>query len=85
MLKSALGFEYEETLTEIIEMPDGTQRKHIKRFKRYCPPSNVAQFYWLKNRRPEKWRDKPDGVENNTALEKLDKMIDEVRRVAFNS
>lgn len=27
------------------------QRKHV-------PPSNVAQIFWLKNRRPEFWRDK---------------------------
>ena len=84
LLKSALGFEYEETVTEIVESPDGTQRKQIKKIKRYLPPSNTAQIFWLKNRRPDKWRDKPEAVENNTALEKLDQMIAEVRKVAFN-
>ena len=60
LLKSALGFEYEETVTEIYEQPDGTQRKQTKIFKRYSPPSNTAQIFWLKNRRPAKWRDKQD-------------------------
>ena len=60
LLKSALGFEYEETITEIVEQPDGTQRKQIKKFKRYMPPSNTAQIFWLKNRRPDRWREKQD-------------------------
>lgn len=85
LLKSALGYDYEETVTEVIELPDGKQRKHIRKIKRHIPPSNLAQFFWLKNRKPEKWRDKPDVVENSAALDKLDQMIDEVRRVAFNS
>ena len=25
----------------------------------YIPPSNIAQIFWLKNRKPNKWRDKP--------------------------
>ena len=27
----------------------------------YIPPDTTAQIFWLKNRRPDKWRDKPDG------------------------
>lgn len=60
LLKSALGYEYEETITEIIEQPDGTQRKQIKKVKRYSPPNSTAQIFWLKNRKPDKWRDKQD-------------------------
>lgn len=85
LLKSALGFEYEETITEIIESPDGTQRKQIKRIKRYSPPSNTAQIFWLKNRRPEKWRDKPIEVEDKGTMERLDAMLAEVKNHAFNS
>lgn len=25
----------------------------------YIPPDTTAQIFWLKNRRPDKWRDKP--------------------------
>ena len=68
LLKSALGFEYEETITEITEAPDGTQRKLIKKFRHYCPPSNTAQIFWLKNRRPDKWRDKQDFALNTAPV-----------------
>lgn len=68
LLKSALGFEYEETITEIIESPDGTQRKQIKKVKKYCPPSNTAQIFWLKNRKPDMWRERQE-VNNNVRIE----------------
>ena len=85
LLKSALGFEYEETITEIIEQPDGTHRKQVKRFKRYSPPSNTAQIFWLKNRRPDRWREKPMTAEDNSTMEKLDAMLEEVKSYAFNA
>jgi hypothetical protein len=37
----------------------------------------TAQIFWLKNRRPDKWRDKPD-VSMEKALEKLDKVIEKI-------
>jgi hypothetical protein len=36
---------------EHIEMVDEEQ---------YIPPVPAAQFFWLKNRRPDKWREKQD-------------------------
>lgn len=32
----------------------------------YVPPSNIAQIFWLKNRRPDKWRDKPQPTQAAT-------------------
>lgn len=32
----------------------------------YIPPQTVAQIFWLKNRRPNKWRDKPVYEEDET-------------------
>ncbi len=59
LLKRALGYEYEETTTEIIEQPDGSKRKHIKKTMKQVLPDTTAQIFWLKNRRPDLWRDKP--------------------------
>ena len=85
LLKSALGYDYEETVTEIVESPDGTQRKQIKKFKRHMPPSITAQIFWLKNRKAERWRDKPIEVEDKGTMDKLDAMLAEVRSHAFNA
>lgn len=56
LLKRALGYEYMEERVEISEK-DG--RKVIQTTKT-VPPDTTAQIFWLKNRRPDKWRDKPD-------------------------
>lgn len=32
----------------------------------YIPPDTTAQIFWLKNRRPEKWRDKPEASQNGS-------------------
>ena len=62
LLKRALGFEYEEVITEIVNLPDGTQRKHIKKVTKMVVPDPVAAIFWLKNRKPEQWKDKREQV-----------------------
>ena len=39
----------------------------------YIPPDTTAQIFWLKNRRPDKWRDKPEAVQgsDNELLQSL--------------
>jgi len=82
LLKRARGYEYEEVTTEIIEQPDGTQRKRIKKVTKMVIPDTTAQIFWLKNRRPERWRDKPEFADE-TALKKLDEILDGVRKDAL--
>lgn len=56
LLKRALGYDYEETVTEVFS--DG--KKHVRKVKKHMPPDVAAMAIWLKNRKPTKWRDKPD-------------------------
>lgn len=73
LLKRALGYEYEETITEVEELAGGQQKKHIRKVTKHCPPDTTAQIFWLKNRRPERWRDKVEQVQTvgNELLESL--------------
>lgn len=90
-----MGYTYEETITEVEEVPSGKyddagrpimkQVKHIKKIQKTALPDTTAQIFWLKNRRPDRWRDKPTEQEENGALQKLDEMLEEVRKVALNS
>lgn len=81
LLKRALGYDYEEITTEIFDMPDGTKRKHIKKVTKMVIPDTTAQIFWLKNRRPDKWRDKVEGApEGNNDL--LQSLLDLERRAA---
>ena len=81
LLKRALGYDYEEITTEIFDMPDGTQRKHIRKVTKMVVPDTTAQIFWLKNRRPDKWRDKVESApEGNNDL--LQSLLDLERRAA---
>ena len=46
--------------------------------KKEVVPDTTAQIFWLKNRKPDKWRDKPD-YEDTSALDKLDSILKEMR------
>ena len=85
LFRNAIGYDYEETITEIEELAGGKQKKHVRKIKKHKPPDTTAQIFWLKNRRPDKWRDKPITAEDTTTMEKLDAMLAEVKSHAFNT
>lgn len=72
LLKRALGYDYEEITTEIYDMPDGTQRKHIKKVTKMVVPDTTAQIYWLNNRRPDRWKNRK-AAESEAVNETLEK------------
>lgn len=57
LLKRALGYEVEETKEEDSDK-DGYKSITTKR---HIPADPTAAIFWLKNRRPDKWRDRRDG------------------------
>ena len=83
LLKRALGYEYEEVTTETEEIPIGKpdengerailMKTKTKRVVKQVLPDVTAQIFWLKNRKPEKWRDKIEAVQSmdNELLESL--------------
>lgn len=58
LFKRACGFEYDEVVTDVIEFADGTQKKHVHKIRKTVPPDTGAAAFWLKNRRPDQWKDK---------------------------
>lgn len=82
LLRRALGYQYEEiTEVPVIDPATGVPEINpktgqpimqvVKRVTKHIAPDTTAQIYWLKNRRPDKWRDKPAdpsgaGEDNNT-------------------
>lgn len=83
LYKAAIGYDVTETdQTETI-YPDGTKvvNKHAR--KRHVPPSVGAICFILKNRRSDKWQDKPI-VMDTTALDKLDAILKEAKEATNN-
>ena len=59
LYKSAVGFEYEEEVALKRRDANGNEWAEVRKIKKYQPPIITAQIYWLKNRKPKQWRDKP--------------------------
>lgn len=74
LFKSALGYKTKETRTETYE--DGGSKTII--IERDVPPNVTAQIFWLSNRRPDKWRRKPEPVPDTTALEAAREILEGV-------
>ena len=66
LLKRAMGYNYDEVIKELIPTgridDDGKPiyKQHVKTVTKHMPPDTTAQIFWLKNRRPDKWRDKQE-------------------------
>lgn len=58
LLKRALGYEYDEITYE--------HGEETKRVRKQVAPDTTAQIFWLKNRKPEQWRDKQVVESSNT-------------------
>ena len=76
LLKKALGFSVKvkkpiKVKTKRQLQGKGTiEEEHIEYAEEevYVPPDTAAQIFWLKNRKPDKWRDKP-AAENEAVLD----------------
>ena len=67
LLKRALGYSYDEVTRERVLDYDqstgqvvGSHMEITKTVKKEAQGDTTAQIFWLKNRRPEQWRDKRD-------------------------
>ncbi|MBQ9093290.1 MAG: hypothetical protein IJY03_04755 [Prevotella sp.] len=60
LYKRALGYDVEETVTEVKVSPSGAaQTTYVKKVKKHVPPDTTAMIFWLKNRTKE-WSDRQD-------------------------
>ena len=65
LLKRALGYEYDEKTEELTKTEDGTlAMRETKRVRKQVAPDTTAQIFWLKNRKPDDWRDKPEPTQD---------------------
>ena len=61
LLKRALGYEYQEQKIVVSEK----KKKKVETTIKQVIPDVTAQIFWLKNRKPDEWRDKPESKEVN--------------------
>ena len=75
ILKKALGFE----TTEVKKVVKADGAEEVTTVYKSVPTDVTAASVWLKNRCPEKWRDKP---QEEDSLSKVDKILEEINAQA---
>lgn len=60
LLTRALGFDYEEQSIEEVTNNLGEKIIRKKITKKKFAPDVTAQIFWLKNRQPERWKDRKE-------------------------
>ena len=73
LYKRAVGYKYDEVTREI-DVKTGELRI-TKIITKQVIPDTTAQIFWLKNRKPQAWRDKQD-VNANVEVEDLSALAD---------
>lgn len=58
LFRRATGYEHKAV--KISASPDG--KEHVTEYIERYPPDTTAAIFWLKNRRPDLWRDKVDNT-----------------------
>lgn len=82
LLKRAMGYRYEEVTKEpgTIEDEESGELKRVmvetKRVTKEVQPDVTAQIFWLKNRKPDVWRDKQQvDLTGDLTLKKLEDLM----------
>lgn len=78
MYKSAIGYFIEEEKT-YVTVVDGIPTKRLEKTKKWIAPNTAAQIFWLKNRRSDKWREKPEedqGFGGRVVISEGDELLD---------
>ena len=78
LLKKALGYTItlnKQKVTKDGYVVDITEEVHV-------PPDTTAQIFWLKNRKPNTWKDKVETDEDREAVANASQVIAKIRKVA---
>ena len=65
LLRRALGYDYIETTKEPRKAEGRTGLTITKEVNRHLAPDVAAAFIWLKNRKPQQWRDRREITGND--------------------
>ena len=83
LLKRALGYEYTEETRELVK--DKETGKYslsvTKIVTKEVAPDVTAQIFWLKNRKPKKWRSDPQESGNEKQVQDHNALVDAIKNM----
>lgn len=79
LFERAIGYTYtEKKITE----SKSIRAAKTEIWEKHMPGDTTAMIYWLKNRKPEVWRERRDPEELNGDLAKIDALLDGLDKIA---
>ena len=80
LLKKALGYDYTEEVKERKHINGKPQMVVTKVVTKHVPPDTTAQIFWLKNRRPDRWKEKQslELSSQKDDMERMDKILEQM-------
>lgn len=83
LLKRALGYRYTETTKKRVFNPKTEKTEFVvtKEIEKEVVPDTTAQIFWLKNRRPDRWKDKQEVTVDARLDEEKNKLDDLLRQI----
>ena len=72
LFQRAAGYDYVEQQAIKIKTEQYVEEVEVVDVQKHAPADTTAQIFWLKNRRPDQWREKqevPDDPDNAPALQ----------------
>ena len=81
LLKRALGYEYTEVQETARMVGDKLIEKKVTRTKKHVPADTAAAIFWLRNRKTEQWKQRPELYQdavNNEQFDEVLKKLDDV-------
>lgn len=71
----ALGYEHDDIDVRTVALGNNQGSEIVLTpIRKYYPPDTAAGIFWLKNRQPKKWRDKPETEQGDSVAEALLKL-----------
>lgn len=80
LFKKAIGYFWVE---ETRKLDDDGNLIVVQTVTRHVPPDTTAQIFWLKNRKPEEWRDRKEVGLSASTKEQTDKMDDMLKQLGM--
>lgn len=83
LYKRATGFKY-ETVETVLEYDNQGQPRpaKVQRYEHYAPPETGAICFWLKNRKPDKWKDRNIQAPEIDVFKDMDKLVVKIQEAA---
>ena len=85
LYKRTKGFEYEETHVEYKDFPKPGEKAKptsVRKITKMIIPDVTACIFWLKNRMPERWRDKQEHdvrIKGSLSIEDMRKNLEDAK------